>query len=167
MAFKVEKGTFGDTPLNGLGFVVIGRTPEAMIKGNWSVGLLLDARASAEQRDALTAIASGGAGGPMGALSGLIGKFLGGESADIRFEHDGPNWAVRAEGKVDMAAKAAMGIDPSNPKPISLLNGGHPASNEIFLAHTSRSSVHALGLDWGDMTGKNNGQFAPFAWKSA
>ena len=44
---------------------------------NWSVGLIADERGSAEQRDAITAIASGAAGGPMAAFSGLIGTFLG------------------------------------------------------------------------------------------
>src|SRR5687767_5013878 len=77
MAFKVEHGTFGALSLDGLGFIVLGLTPEAMGKGNWSVGIVADERASAEQREAITTIASGAAGGPMSALSGLIGTFLG------------------------------------------------------------------------------------------
>ena len=58
MAFSVEKGKFGTVALDGLGFIVLGFTPEAMGKGNWSVGLIADDRASAEQRDAITAIVS-------------------------------------------------------------------------------------------------------------
>jgi hypothetical protein len=77
MAFAIERGIYGTVSLDGLGFIVLGFTPEAMGKGNWSVGLVADERASAEQRDAITAIASGAAGGPMAALSGLIGNFLG------------------------------------------------------------------------------------------
>ena len=65
MAFKVDHGGYGAVPLDGLGFIVLGRTPEAMGKGNWSVGVIADERASAAQRDAITAIASGAAGGPM------------------------------------------------------------------------------------------------------
>src|SRR5260370_36798899 len=76
MGFQIEHGSFGGLALDGLGFVVLGFTPEAMGKGNWSVGLIADERATAAQLDAITAIASGGAGGPMAALSGLIGKFL-------------------------------------------------------------------------------------------
>jgi len=67
-----------------------------MAKGNWSVGLIADERANAEQREAITAIASGSAGGPMSALSGLIGKFLGVESAPIRFDRSGGTWSVKA-----------------------------------------------------------------------
>src|SRR5215470_15091761 len=59
MAFQVERGIYGNVSLDGLGFVVLGFTPEAMAKGNWSVGLIADERASATQREAITAIASG------------------------------------------------------------------------------------------------------------
>ena len=77
MALQIEHGTYGAVSLDGLGFIILGLTPEAMGKGNWSVGLVTDARATAEQRDAMTAIASGAAGGPMAALSGLIGTLPG------------------------------------------------------------------------------------------
>ena len=166
MAFQVEAGKYGDTPLDGLGFIVLGYTPEAMIKGNWSLGVITDERANAQQREALTAIARGSAGGPMGALSDLVGKFLGTESAPIRFERNGGKWSVTSIGKVEMAAEAAMGLDPNIKQPLTVSNAGHPAANDIQLAHAAKSHVRALGLLWDDFTGKNNGQFAPFSWKN-
>jgi hypothetical protein len=138
-----------------------------MGKGNWSVGLIVDDRANAEQRDAVTAIASGAAGGPMSALSGLIGKFLGVESAPIRFDHSGTRWSVKASNMVDMAAEAAMGANPKASGPLRLENTGHPATDNFTLAHASKSHVHSLGLEWDDITGKNNGQYAPFSWQGA
>jgi len=167
MAFQVDRGSYGSVSLDGLGFIVLGFTPEAMGKGNWSVGLIADERASVEQRDALTAIASGAEGGPMAALSGLIGKFLGVELAPIRFDRNGAKWSVNASGLVDMAAEGAMGINPAATEPLHLENTGHPAADRFALAHASRSHVHALGLAWDDVTGKNNGQYAPFSWQSA
>src|SRR5689334_16349039 len=104
MAYQIERGSYGAVSLDGLGFIVLGMTPEEMGKGNWSVGLVTDVRATPEQRDAITAIASGAAGGPMAALSALIGKFLGVESAQIFFNRDGANWSVQASPLVDMAA---------------------------------------------------------------
>src|SRR5262245_11023262 len=95
MAFQVDRGSYGNISLDGLAFIVLGYTPEAMGEGNWSVGLIADERASLEQRDAITAIVSGVAGGPMSALSGLIGKFLGVESAPIRFSRKGAKWSVK------------------------------------------------------------------------
>jgi hypothetical protein len=167
MAFQVDRGNYGAVSLDGLGFIVLGFTPEAMGKGNWSVGLIADERASIEQREAITAIASGAAGGPMAALSGLIGKFLGVESAPIRFDRSGAKWSVNASSLVDMAAEGVMGIDPEATEPLHFDNTGHPAANRFALAHASKSHVHALGLSWDDVTGKNNGQYAPFSWQSA
>ena len=167
MAFQIEKGSFDSTSLDGLGFIVVGLTPEAMAKGNWSVGLVIDERATTEQRDAITAIASGAAGGPMAALSGLIGKFLGVESAPIKFDHEGVKWSVTASNLIDMSAQAAMGIDPGATEPLHLSNTGHPAADRIALAHAMKSHVDALGVSWNDTTGKNNGQYAPFSWRSA
>lgn len=167
MGFQIERGSYGTVSLDGLGFIVLGLTPEVMGKGNWSVGLVADDRASAEQRDAITAIASGAAGGPMAALSGLIGKFLGVESAPIRFTRNGMSWSVTASTLVDMAAAGAMGINPDATEPLQLDNTGHPAANRFTLARASKSHVQALGLSWDDATGTNNGQYAPFSWQSA
>ena len=167
MAFQIERGTYGAVSLDGLGFIVLGLTPEAMGKGNWSVGVIADERASAEQLDAITGIASGSAGGPMAALSGLVGKFLGVESAPIHFDRSGATWSVTASRFVDMAAAAAMGLNPAETEPLALDHTGHPASDRISLAHASKSHVEALGLSWNDVSGKNNGQYSSFTWRSA
>lgn len=165
MAFQIERGSFGAVPLDGLGFIVLGLTPAEMGKGNWSVALIADARATTEQRDAITAIASGAAGGPMAALSGLIGTFLGVESAPIAFTRSGRNWSVKAGDFVDMAATGASGLNPDTE--LRLENTGHPAADTFTLARASRSHVQAFGLAWQDLSGANNGQYAPFSWKNA
>ena len=167
MAFQIDRGSYGQVSLDGLGFIVLGLTPEAMGKGNWSVGVIADDKARAEQRDAIVAIASGAAGGPMAALSGLVGKLLGVESAPIRFDRSGVKWSVKAGDLVDMAAQGAMVINPNETEPLHLDNTGHPAANRLALAHASKSHVHALGLAWDDTGGRNNGQYAPFSWRSA
>jgi len=167
MTMQVESGSYGNVPLDGITFIVLGYTPEEMIKGNWSVGLVVDERASAEQREAVTAIASGAEGGPMAPLSGLIGKFLGVEQASIRLDRNGLKFAVKAGNLVDMALEGQKGIDPTATEPMFIENTGHPVSNRLAVAHASKSHVHALGLAWDDATGMNNGHFAPFNWRSA
>jgi DNA-binding NarL/FixJ family response regulator len=167
MGFQIERGSYGSVSLDGLGFIVLGLTPEAMGKGNWSVGLIIDEKANVQQREAITAIARGEAGGPMAALSGLIGKFLGAESAPIRFERHGVKWSVTAAALVDMTAEGAMGINSNATEPLSLDNTGHPASDRLAVAHALKSRVRALWRTWDDASGKNNGHFAPFAWRSA
>ncbi|MEP7208473.1 MAG: DUF1326 domain-containing protein [Casimicrobiaceae bacterium] len=167
MAFKIDQGRFGDVTLDGLGFLVLGHTPGAMGDGNWSVGVIADERADDAQREAIKGIASGAAGGPMAALSGLVGSFAGMESAPIQFERNGVKWSVSAGNLVDMAAEGAMGIDPEAKEPMMFENTGHPAANRFALARASHSHVHALGMDWDDTGGRNNGQYAPFSWQGA
>ena len=167
MAFRIDRGRYGDVVLDGLGFIILGRTPEAMNKGNWSVGIVADERANAEQRDAIAAISSGAAGGPMAAVSGLVSNFAGVESAPIRFDRDGVKWSVAASNLVDMAAEGAMGLDPNATVPLQLDTTGHPAANRFALARATRSHVHALGMQWDDVSGRNNAQYAPFSWQGA
>lgn len=163
----LRQGSYEAVTLDGLGFIIVGLTPEAMGQGNWSVGVIADERASDDQREAITAIASGSAGGPMAAVSGLVGSFLGVESAPISFDRKGARWSITAASLVDVAAEAAMGIDPSATEPLHLDNTGHPAATRVALAHALRSHLDALGLSWNDASGRNSGQFAPFSWRSA
>lgn len=143
---------------------MLGLTPGAMAAGNWSVAVIVDERASAGQRDAIASIVSGAEGGPMAAVSGLVGSFLGVESAPIEFERSGACWSVKAGNLVDMAAEGAMGLNPATTEPLHIGNTGHPANDRLALCRASRSHVHALGFGWDDVTGRNNGHFAPFAW---
>ena len=166
MGFQIERGRFGEVPLDGLGFVVVAYTPGEMAKGNWSVGLVVDERATEAQREAITGIASGSAGGPMAALSGLVGKFLGAESAPIAFRREGVSWSVQAGDKIRLEGKGAKGIDPGR-SPLQLSNTGHPAADTFSLANAANSHVAAFGLKWDDASGRNNAQYAPFSWRNA
>jgi hypothetical protein len=166
MAFQIERGRYQNLPLDGLGFIVVGLTPEEMGKGNWSVGVVVDERASPEQRDAIAAIASGAAGGPMAALSGLVGTMLGVESSPIAFTRTGVSWSVAASSLIRMSAQGVTGLNPAA-EPLQLSHTGHPAADTFSLARASSSHVSALGISWSDTSGRNNGQYAPFSWQSA
>jgi hypothetical protein len=165
LVFHVERGRYGNTPLDGLNFAVLLHTPGAMIQGNWTVGLVLDERASAQQRDALTTIASGQGGGPMAALGPLIGTFAGAEAKPIRIEGSGMRRSVSIPGMLDLAVEGIPGANQG--EPIYFDNVGHPAASRLALAKASRSHMHAFGINWDDTSGRNNGHFAPFSWKSA
>ena len=103
----------------------------------------------------------------MAALSGLIGKFLGVQPAPIRFDRSGAKWSVKASDFVDMSAEGAKGINPDATEPMYLENTGHPAADRFALARATRSRVDAFGLAWEDLSGRNNGQYARFSWRSA
>jgi hypothetical protein len=77
-----------------------------MIEGNWSVGLIVDERATPEQEQPITAIASGQVGGPMAPLGGLITNFLGVERKPIHYEKDGMRRSVSIPGVMDQGLEA-------------------------------------------------------------
>jgi hypothetical protein len=161
MGFRVDRGQFDGIPLDGRSFVVIGHTPGNMGEGNWKVGLVVDDAADEKQREALTAIVSGQAGGPMANLAPLIGEFAGVEAAPIRIEGSGKNWSVTAGGFVDESLEGVAGLGG---EPLALDGTGHPANTRFSLANAKKSHVHAFGIDWDQEDGRNNGQFAPFDW---
>ena len=160
------QGRYGGGPLDGLTFIVGAHTPGPMVEGNWTVGLIIDERASAEQADALTAIASGQAGGPMAALGGLIGTFAGVEKRPIELKREGMSYSVSVPEMLDQAIEGvASPVKPD--EPLYIDNTLHPANSRLGLAKATRSHFHAFGIDWDDTSGRNNGHFAPFDWKAA
>jgi hypothetical protein len=165
-AFQIERGRFGTVALDGLAFAVVGWTPGVMGNGNWKVGLIVDERASADQEQAITGIASGQAGGPMAALGPLMTTFLGVEKKPIRFEKSGLRRAVTIAGVLEQAVEGVpSAADPAETLVID--NTLHPVNRRLALAHAVRSTLRAFGLTWDDTSGRNNGHFAPFAWKAA
>jgi hypothetical protein len=165
LSFHINQGNFNGTPLDGLNFVVVVHTPEAMIKGNWQVGLIIDQRASAEQQQAIAGIASGQAGGPMAALGPLVGKMTGMEVRPIQFDINGMRRSISVPGMLEMAIEGLPGANPSEPTVID--NAAHPVNTRLALAKASASHVHAFGVNWDDTSGQNNGHFAPFNWRSS
>ena len=165
LVFHVERGVYGATKLDGLSFAVLLHTPGAMIAGNWTVGVIVDETATTEQRDALTAIASGQAGGPMAAVGPLVGTFAGVKAKPIRIERSGLRRSASIPGSLDIAIEGIAGANQS--EPVYFDNVAHPAATRLALAKASRGHMHAFGINWDDTTGKNNGHFAPFAWSSS
>ena len=165
LVFHVERGRYGNTTLDGLNFAVLLHTPGPMIQGNWTVGLVLDERGSAQQREALTTIASGQGGGPMAALGPLIGTFAGTEAKPIRIDSSGMRRSVSIPGMLDLDVEGIPGANQG--EPIYFDNVGHPAASRLALAKASRSHMHGFGINWDETSGRNNGHFAPFSWKSS
>ncbi|HZI80746.1 MAG TPA: DUF1326 domain-containing protein [Vicinamibacterales bacterium] len=164
LVFHVERGQYGSTTLDGLSFAVLLHTPGPMGQGNWTVGVIVDERASAPQREALTSIASGQGGGPMAAVGPLVGRFAGTEAKPIKLEGTGMKRAVSIPGVLDIAIEGIAGAKQD--EPIYLDNVGHPAASRLALAKATRGHMHAFGINWDDTSGRNNGHFAPFSWRS-
>jgi len=164
VAMQIDRGEKDGVTLDGLSFIVVMHSPGPMGDGNIKVGLIVDDNADDAQTEAIGAIATGAAGGPMAALGPLVGEVAGVEKRPITFEADGLNYTVKAGELVDqaLAGVASMSVEG---EPMYLDNTGHPVAQRLALANATRSSFHAFGIDWDDASGTRNGHFAPFSWK--
>jgi hypothetical protein len=165
LAFHIASGHFDGEKLDELNFVVVIHSPGAMADGNMTVGLIVDERASQVQKDAIGAIASGQAGGPMAALGPLVGNFAGIEVRPIRFEKRGATYEVVVPGLVDQVIDGLPSA-ANSAEPIAIDNVFHPVNTRLALAKVSSAHLHAFGIDWDDTTGRANAHYAPFAWQA-
>jgi hypothetical protein len=163
VAMRIDQGVNNGVKLDGLAFIVLLHSPGAMADGNITVGLIIDERASDAQAQAITAIATGQAGGPMAALGPLVGRVAGVEKRPIRFQIEAMKYTVTAGDLVNQVCEGVPG--PARPgEPIYLDNTCHPVNAKLALAKATSSHIHAFGIDWDDASGTRNGHFAPFAW---
>ena len=166
MVYRIDDGEFGGTRLDGRKFALVIRSGKVMADGNWIFAVVVDEAADAAQRAALSALASGEAGGPPGLIrSNLVGDFRGVEFRPIEFHADG---LARRGAVPDLFSFEIEGVASRNRggEPFYIDNTAHPANRRLALARTKGMQVHGFGLDL-DLTRKgNNGHFAPFAWSA-
>ena len=163
LALHIDQGDKDGVTLDGLTFIVVMHAPGATGAGNMTVGLIVDDGASDAQVDAIAAIATGAAGGPMAALGPLVGRVAGIERRSIRFEVEGLKRTVNAGELIDQVCEGL----PSAVAPgeaIVIDRTLHPVNSRLSLARALRSRFSVFGIDWNDSTGTRNGHFAPFAW---
>jgi len=164
LAFHIDQGMYGDVTLADLNAVVVLRTPGPMADGNGTVALYTDERADDRQRDALTAIFGGTAGGPMGALAPLVPEILGVKSVPITYTVAQRSRSVEVPGILHLSVTAVPNINPDEE---TWLTNAHPLFPEkIAVAVGDTDSTYEdYGLRW-DNSGKN-GFYAPFTWSDS
>jgi hypothetical protein len=162
--FHVDRGSYGDVSLDGLTVALMVRTPGPMADGNWSVAAYLDERADERQQQALQAIFTGAAGGPMASLAPLISQVLGVKTAPITFRKDGRNRSLEIPGTAQLAVHAAPSLVPD--QEIWAANA-HPFNLEgvAMAVGDAGSTWEDYGMRW-DNSGKN-GHYAPITWSGA
>jgi hypothetical protein len=159
----VDRGHYGNVALDGLTIAIVAHCPGIMAEGNWSLGLIVDERATPEQQQALAAIFSGQAGGPIAAFSPWVGQFLGLEARPIQFQKNGRRYSVSIPGRVDLLTEGTAGANPN--EPVYLDNLPHPVNSRVALARGVQSHLHAFGIDWDGIEGRNFAIFCSFNWQ--
>jgi hypothetical protein len=137
--------------------------PPQMDDGGWQLGMIIDDQASDEQAGALGRVIGGEAGGPMAALTPLIGEMLGVERMPITFVDDGKRHSVKAGNAVDIEIEIEE-VQQAEGAPSVGLTGivFHPFGPDLSISKANRATVDAFGKKW-DNAGKN-GHPTAFSW---
>lgn len=89
LGYRVVEGKYGDVTLDGLMWVLAAVWPGPLHERNGRGVVYLDSRAKGAKRDALEAIATGKAGGPIGIFMSTVTNGLAVQSARLEFKYDG------------------------------------------------------------------------------
>jgi hypothetical protein len=163
IGWHIDKGNFGETRLDGLNTALFAHTPGHMLQTKWKVALYVDQKADAKQRDALTKIFSGGAGGHLAALGPLIGEVLGVKSVTIDYRANGKNRKLTIPQVAQMEIEALTGqggqdVTISN-VPFTAVPG-YPA----VVCHSKQLSYHDHGFNL--QVSQKNGFYSPFSYQA-
>ena len=124
LIFHIENGRYGDLALDQLNVLVILHAPGVMADGDWSAATCnVDHSADDAQTEALAAIFSGAAGGPMAAFTPLIAKNLGVRKVPITFRIDGKTRSAEIPDILHMSVDPLPTMHPSGEMWVNI---GHP-----------------------------------------
>ncbi|MEB3321355.1 MAG: DUF1326 domain-containing protein [Synechococcaceae cyanobacterium] len=161
VSWHVDKGRCGDVTLDGLNVAVGLHTPGNMAAKDWTAVLYLDERADEEQREALSRIFSGQAGGHPAAIAEHIATVAGVRTVPIHFESDGRSGRIQVGHAGEAEWQPIEGQDgglvtvQGNPLAIA---PGHPA----VVGRASRARWNEAGMGF-DVAGRQ-AMVSPFSY---
>jgi hypothetical protein len=158
---RIDKGKFGKTDLSGLNVALIIEIPERMARGNWTVALWIDERATDEQFKALETILSGKGKGSTNIFSIVVGTYLGAERAAVTYETDGQKRRLTVPKKITGEIQPIAGAKPGEAVVIS--NSQYWIAPDIVVAEATQSRVRAFGRVW-DFAGRS-AEICQIDWK--
>jgi hypothetical protein len=163
LVFHIDKGSYGEVPLDGLNVAVIAHTPGAMADGNWTIAAYIDERANEQQMVALGAIFGGSEGGPMAAFAPLVGKHLGAKKVPINYSINGKQRSVEIPGIMHMGVEPLPTMHPAGEIWGAM---GHPVAPDrmAFAAGRDGSTFADHGMRWDNS--RRNGHYAPINWSN-
>jgi hypothetical protein len=164
LVYHIDSGEIEGTDVSGLAVAVVADTPRQMTDGNWNLGLIIDAAASQEQADRLSAVFSGQTGGPMAALAPLVGKVLGVERAAMDYSDKALRHAVRIGDQISINVEDFVPPSLGGDTPTKLVGVFHPSNTTLTIAKPLASRIRAFGMEF-----HNEGKSAfsaPFAWQA-
>jgi hypothetical protein len=161
LAFNIRAGQIEGTDVGGRRVVAIADTPKVMAEGNWRLGVFIDDQATDEQYGQLVRVFGGQLGGPMAALTPLVGEMLGIERAAIEFRDDGLRHSVRVGDAIDFEIEDIVPWGAENGRPVRFDGMFHPVGSNLTMAEARRSRINAFGIQYEGKTGLST---ADFSW---
>ena len=171
MAYHINRGSYGETILDGLNVLVIdsfnGNIWAGDGKTKLNVAIFFDEKANEQQRGALNMIFSGKAGGFMAEFAKLLGEVRGIEYAPIKFEvaDDLSFWSAEIPGKILARAEALTGPTTPPGKRVQTIN---PPGSEVgpgavaTWGKSTADEADAMGFKWA-RKGRSS-KHIPFDW---
>jgi len=160
LVFNIEQGEIEGTDVSGLGVAAIADTPKVMTEGNWRLGMLIDERATDEQVELLAAVFSGQKGGPMEAVTPLVGEILGVERVPFELAEEGLTHSAKIGDSIDFEIEDIVPFGVETGEPVRLVGMFHPAGSEFNAAEAKRSEISAFGIEYEGKTGISASEFA-------
>ncbi len=109
VARHIENGSFEDVSLDGLNVALAVHSPGHMAEVKWKAAVYLDDKVDDRQRDALTQIFGGHAGGHPAMLASHVGEIVGLASAPMEFTVNGKQRGLRIGSVAEVAIEAIEG----------------------------------------------------------
>jgi len=169
LAWHIRTGQYGDVRLDDLSIMAVGTFKGNIWEGKTkaAMGMFIDERADARQREALQMIFGGRAGGWPGTFAAFIGEVRGLEFARIDFhvDDDLASWRAEIPGKAVASAEALGGPTTLPGKRVQVFNAGGaecgPGSVATYGTATA-DQAQVFGFQW-DRSGKSSKHMA-FDW---
>ena len=159
VVFAVERGRFGTVALDGTHAALVVHTPGPMGEGNWTAGVYVDERATADQRRALESIFAGRAGGVMANIAALVTTWLPTRTVAIHFAKQGRKRSARIPDVLDVEIEGIEGRDGSE---VWIDKVRHFVSSRLAAARATRSTYTDHGFNWSNVG--RNGHYSAFDW---
>jgi hypothetical protein len=110
--------------------------------------------------DKLVKVFSGQLGGPMAALSPMVGELLGVERATIDVDEDGLRHSVRVGDVIDFEIQDIVPFGVESGEPVRFNGMFHPVGSDLTMAEARRSRINAFGIEYEGKTGLSKSEFS-------
>jgi hypothetical protein len=160
LVFNIREGEVDGVDIAGRKVVLIADTPKVMTEGNWRIGLFIDDGASDAQFERLVKVFSGELGGPMAALTPLVGEMLGAERAAIEVHEDGLRHSVKVADKIDFEIEDIVPFGVESGRPVRFDGMFHPVGPDLVMAEAKRSQIDAFGIAYEGKTALSKAEFS-------